>query len=101
MPDEVPGPPVASVAARDVDDRSSSVGLLDSSNYFWLSVFLPGAGQVAQRRFGAAAVQVATVGTYLIAAVSAGAGRALWLTLAWNAWSAIDAYWHARDAYTD
>ena len=97
MPDELLVAPEASVAARDVDDRSGSITRWDPSNYFWLSVLLPGAGQVAQRRFSAAAVQAVTVGTYLIAAASAGGGRALWLALAWNAWSAIDAYWHVRD----
>ena len=98
MPDEVPLVPEASIAARDVDDRSRSGTRWDPSNYFWLSVLLPGAGQVAQRRFGAAALQVATVGTYVIAAASAGGGRALWLAVLWNAWSAIDAYWHAKAA---
>ena len=101
MPDELLSRPEAPVAARDVGDRSSSVTRWDPSNYFWLSVLLPGAGQIAQRRFGAAAIQVVTVGTYVVAAMSAGGDRALWLALAWNAWSAIDAYLHARTAGAD
>src|SRR5688572_26371684 len=96
MPDELHTAPAASVAAPDAEQNSGAVTGWDSSNYFWLSILLPGAGQLAQRRFVAAAIQAATVGTYLIAASSVGGGRALWLALAWNAWSAIDAYWHAR-----
>ena len=98
MPDEIPSTPEATVEALGADGHSRSVTRWDPGNYFWLSVLLPGAGQVAQRRFVAAAIQAATVGTYLVAASSVGGGgRALWLALAWNAWSAIDAYWHARE----
>jgi hypothetical protein len=96
MPDEMSTAPVASVKAPDAEESASSVSRVDPSNYFWLSIVLPGAGQVAQRRFVPAVIQAATVGTYLIAASQVGGGRALWLALAWNVWSAIDAYWHAR-----
>ena len=96
MPDELNRVPAASIEAPDAEEHSSSLTPWDSSNYFWLSVLLPGAGQLAQRRFVAATIQGATVGTYLVAAASVGGGRALWLALAWNVWSAIDAYWHAR-----
>jgi hypothetical protein len=96
MPDEFNRTPVASVAAPDAEEKSGAVTRRDPGNYFWLSVLLPGAGQLAQRRFVAAAIQAATVGMYLVAASNVGGGRALWLALAWNVWSAIDAYWHAR-----
>ena len=98
MPDDLSTTPLAHVEALDAEGNSRSVTRWDPNNYFWLSVLLPGAGQVAQRRFVAAAIQAATVGTYLAAAISVGeGGRALLLALAWNGWSAIDAYWHARE----
>jgi hypothetical protein len=98
MPDDLTTATMVPVEARGAEDGSRSVTRWDPSNYFWLSVLLPGAGQVAQRRFVAAAIQAATVGTYLVAASSiGGGGRALLLALAWNAWSAIDAYWHAHE----
>ena len=96
MPDELHTAPVAPVKALDAEGDSTSVTRRDPSNYFWLSVLVPGAGQVAQRRFMAATIQAATVGTYLVTASSVGGGRSLWLALAWNVWSALDAYWHAR-----
>ena len=80
-------------------ENSHSVAHWSPASFSLLSVLLPGAGQIAQRRFGAAALQLATVGAYLGAAASVGGGRALLLALAWNAWSAIDAWWHAPDAY--
>ena len=96
MPDELHTAPEAPVEALDAGNSSGAVTRWDASNYFWLSVLLPGAGQVAQRRFGAAAFQAATVGPEWVTAISVGGGRAAWLALAWNVWSAIDAYWHAR-----
>jgi hypothetical protein len=87
----------ASAEALDTGERSSAVTQGDPGNYFWLSILLPGAGQVVQRRFVAAAIQAATVGAYLVAASSVGGGRALGLAIGWNVWSAIDAYWHARE----
>ena len=84
-------------SARKAAENQRSVNHWAPMSFSLLSVLLPGAGQFAQRRFGTAAVQLATVCAYLVAAVSAGGGRALWLALAWNAWSAIDAYWHAPD----
>lgn len=97
MPDEFPATPVAAIEELGAGGSSRSVTRWNSSNYFWLSLLLPGAGQVAQRRFVSGAIQAATVGTYLVAASSVGGGgRALLLALVWNVWSAIDAYWHAR-----
>ena len=57
-----------------------------------LSALLPGAGQVAQGRLGMAVIQGATVAGYAAAALAAGGGEALWIALAWNVWSAVDAY---------
>jgi hypothetical protein len=66
--------------------------------YALLSVLMPGAGQVAQKRWWTALVQSGTVVGYLVGALALGAGnRALWLALAWNVWSSIDAYWRAPD----
>jgi hypothetical protein len=96
MTDELHTAPEAPAGALDAGENSSAVTRWDPNNYFWLSVLLPGAGQVAQRRLGAAAIQAATVGTYLVTAIGVGGGRAVWLALAWNVWSAIDAYLHAH-----
>jgi len=85
-------------APLDASEDSGSVAQWSPASFGLLSVLLPGAGQIAQQRFLAAALQLATVGTYLVVAISAGGGRAYLLALAWNAWSALDAYWHAPDA---
>ena len=61
------------------------------------SALVPGLGQLVQRRFGAAAAQFGTVAAYAALALGSGSTRALWIALAWNAWSAIDAYRRERD----
>jgi hypothetical protein len=61
-----------------------------------LSLFLPGLGQFAQDRLFTGAGQLGTVLAYLIAAFSVGGDHALLLALAWNLWSAVDAYRHER-----
>lgn len=61
-----------------------------------LSAVLPGLGQFAQRRFIAGASQLGTVIAYGVTAVALGGGRTLLLAIAWNVWSAIDAYRHER-----
>ena len=61
------------------------------------SALLPGLGQLVQRRFSAAAVQFGTVAAYAGLAISSGNPRALWIAVAWNVWSAIDAYRQERD----
>ena len=96
MPHEPRTTPTAPVQALGADVASGSLTLRDPSNYFWLSLVLPGAGQIAQRLFVSAAVQTATVCFYLIAASAGGGGRALFLALLWNVYSALDAYHHAR-----
>ena len=73
----------------------SSVDQWSPSSFCLASVLLPGAGQFAQRRFIAGAVQLATVLAYLAMAVSTDAGEPLLLAVAWNVWSAVDAYWNA------
>lgn len=77
-------------------DRSAPVRW-SPSNYALLSALFPGLGQFAQRRYGMAFLQFATVTSYLGAAIATGAGRALWFAVGWNAWSAIDAYLRGRD----
>ena len=96
MPDVLSTAPPAPLLARSADAGSRSVTPCDPSNYFWLSMVLPGAGQLAQRLFMSAAVQTATVCFYLVAASAGGGGRALFLALVWNLYSAVDAYRHAR-----
>jgi len=62
-----------------------------------LSALVPGLGQAAQRRFGAAIIQLGTVSVYVAGALGLGGRRALLLALLWNAWSVIDAYRHEAD----
>ena len=62
-----------------------------------LSLFIPGLGQLAQGRRLAAATQFGTVVGYLIAAWVGLGGRAWLIAIAWNVWSAVDAYRHAQD----
>lgn len=61
------------------------------------SALVPGLGQLAQRRFGAAAVQFGTVAAYAAVAIGSDNARALWIAVGWNVWSAIDAYRRERD----
>lgn len=61
------------------------------------SVLLPGLGQLAQRRFGAALVQFGTAVAYATAAIGLGSPRAGLVGLALNLWSVIDAYRHEPD----
>ena len=63
---------------------------------WFLSVLVPGLGQFAQRRFFTGAGQLGTVLAYSATAIALGSGRALLLAVAWNVWSAIDAYRHER-----
>jgi hypothetical protein len=62
-----------------------------------LSVVLPGLGQFAQRRFLTGAVHLGTVLAYTATAYAFGGRRAALLAVAWNVWSAIDAYRHERE----
>lgn len=57
----------------------------------------PREAQVAQRRWGTAALHAATVAVYLAGAFAVGGDRAVWLALAWNMWSVVDAYWYERN----
>ena len=61
-----------------------------------MSLLIPGLGQLFQRRFAAAAMQFGAVVTYAVAMIGGGWGRAAFLAIAWNLWSAVDAYWHDR-----
>ena len=56
------------------------------------SVLVPGLGQLAQRRFGAALVQFGTAAAYATAAIGLGSPRASLVGLALNLWSVVDAY---------
>lgn len=62
-----------------------------------MSILVPGLGQLAQRRFGAAIIQFGTVATYLGIASYLGGGRTLLVALCWNVWSVLDAYGHDHD----
>jgi len=56
------------------------------------SVLVPGLGQLAQRRFGAALLQFGTAVAYTTAAIGLGNPRAALVGLALNLWSVVDAY---------
>lgn len=62
-----------------------------------MSALLPGLGQLAQRRWLSAGVQFTTVVAYAIAALGLAGARAAFLAVAWNIYSAGDAYHHDRD----
>ena len=62
------------------------------------SLLIPGLGQFAQRRFLIGAGQLVTVLAYSATALSLGGPRALLLSIAFNVWSAIDAYRHERNS---
>ena len=61
-----------------------------------LSLIVPGLGQFAQRRYVMGAAQLGTVVAYAATAAAMGSSRALLLAIAWNVWSAVDAYRHER-----
>jgi len=61
-----------------------------------MSLLVPGLGQLLQRGFAAAAIHFGAVATYVVTAIGVGWGRAAFLAIAWNVWSAVDAYWHDR-----
>ena len=78
-----------------VTTQESVVEPESPATYALLSAFVPGLGQLAQRRFFTAALQFGTVAAYLAAAYAAGGGRVLWLAVLWNTWSTVDAYWRS------
>jgi len=62
------------------------------------STFVPGLGQLLQRRYGTAVLHCASVSAYAIAAWRFGSG---WWTLGallFNIWSVIDGVWWARES---
>lgn len=61
-----------------------------------LSVLVSGLGQAVQRRWAPAFIHLGAVITYLVVVLQQGWGRAGWFAIAWNLWSCVDAYWHAR-----
>lgn len=62
-----------------------------------LSLLVPGVGQVAQGRFGAAFVQFGTVIAYFVAGLGFQSARAGLFALGWATWSVVDAYRHEPD----
>ena len=61
-----------------------------------LSLLLPGLGQFAQGRFWVGAGQLVSVVAYSATALALSDVRALIFAIAWNVWSAIEAYRHER-----
>jgi hypothetical protein len=58
------------------------------------SLFVPGLGQLTQRRYGTALLQFCSVCAYVIVALRAGH---FWsIGVLFNLWSVIDAVWWAR-----
>lgn len=65
------------------------------------SAFVPGLGQVLQRRYGTALLHCGSVGAYAIAAWRFGSA---WWTLGalmFNVWSVMDGVWWARESGHD
>jgi hypothetical protein len=61
------------------------------------SGFIPGAGQLVQGRYVAAAVQFITVLAYLVIGSAIGLRHAMLFALAWNCYSVFDAYRYRID----
>jgi len=61
------------------------------------SVLVPGLGQLAQRRFGAALLQFGTAAAYATAALGFLSPLATVVGLVCNLWSVVDAYRHEPD----
>ena len=61
-----------------------------------LSLVVPGLGQALQRRWVPAIIHLGAVLTYIFAVREAGWGPAGWFAVAWNVWSAVEAYWYER-----
>jgi hypothetical protein len=78
-----------------IEEPPLPVEPLSPTSYALLSVLVPGLGQLAQRRPLTAALQFGTVVAYLGSAYAMGGGRALWLAVLWNAWSAVEAWWRS------
>jgi hypothetical protein len=84
LPSPVPGPREESPVQARPYERAM------------LSLFLPGLGQFAQRRFVAGTVQLGTAVAYTVAAMAFGGVQALWISIGWSVWSVVDAYRHDR-----
>ena len=80
-------PPVVVSADRPRIDPANSAGL---------SLLVPGLAQAMERRWASAITHFGAVMTYLVVVAQAGWGHAGWLAIAWNVWSAVEAYRHAR-----
>ena len=65
--------------------QSSHVETLERSKragqHALLSAFIPGLGQLVQRRFGTAVIQFSTVAAYLVGALGLGGRRGLLIVL--------------------
>jgi len=79
------------------DSVRNSEAVTVSRDRALMSALVPGLGQLAQRRFGAAAIQFGTAVTYLVSAMGLGGRRALFFAVAWNVWSILDAHRHEAD----
>ena len=80
---EAPSPPVR-------------VEPLDAVSFAIMSALIPGLGQWGQGRRLVGALQFGTVAAYVISAIASGNQSAAWLGVAWNVWSSVDAFRHAR-----
>jgi len=65
------------------------------------SAFVPGLGQLLQRRYGTALLHCCSVGAYAIAAWRFGGGWWSLGALLFNVWSVLDAAWWARESGHD
>jgi hypothetical protein len=61
------------------------------------SGFIPGVGQLLQRRPLAAVIQFSTVIAYVVIGSAMGLRHAMFFALAWNCYSVIDAYRYRAD----
>lgn len=69
---------------------------LGAVSFATMSAMIPGVGQWAQGRRLIGVLQFGTVAAYVITAIGTGNQHAAWLGMAWNVWSALDSFRHAR-----
>lgn len=69
---------------------------LNAVSFATMSAMIPGVGQWAQGRRLIGVLQFGTVAAYVITAIATGNQHAAWLGMAWNVWSALDAFRFAR-----
>jgi hypothetical protein len=81
---------------QEVADPSPPGPVLPAGNAAVASLIVPGLGQFLQRRYGTALIQLASMAAFCLGALGVGGRDYVWLALAFNVWSPLEALWWAR-----